>query len=76
MDWVRSDKGYCTGDGAGLSKLDADPGLISPNGDVVKLASLSFISGAVLGPVCDGFHSSHDVLHYTDPSMLTFPLVR
>ncbi len=27
-------------------------------------------ASAVLGPLCDGQHSSHDVLHYADPARL------
>ena len=34
-------------------------------------------SSAVLGPLCDGQHSSHDVLHYADPHLLHLgPLVQ
>lgn len=29
-------------------------------------------ASAVLGPLCDGQHSSHDVLHYIDPARLAF----
>ena len=28
-------------------------------------------AAAVLGPLCDGQHSSHDVLHYAHPSHLS-----
>lgn len=28
-------------------------------------------ASAVLGPLCDGQHSSHDVLHYVDPAHLS-----
>ncbi|GMH38997.1 hypothetical protein BSKO_06895 [Bryopsis sp. KO-2023] len=37
---------------------------------IAKQTALSFASGALLGPVCDGFHSSHDVLHYKDPVLI------
>jgi len=39
----------------------------------VGLATYSFIAGAALGPICDYQHSSHDVLHYTDPT-ITAPI--
>lgn len=78
--WVHvechSDKVCLLGSDANVSKLGANSGLIGSRGDVGKLASLSFVSGAVLGPICDGFHSAHNVLHYTDPSILAFPSVR
>lgn len=32
----------------------------------------SFVSGALLGPNLDGFHSSHNVLHYTSPQIVPF----
>lgn len=31
------------------------------------------LASAVLGPFCDGLHSSHDVLHYAQPSLLHLP---
>jgi hypothetical protein len=30
-----------------------------------------FAAGAVLGPLCDGLHSSQNVLHYHQPVVLT-----
>jgi hypothetical protein len=44
-----------------------------PYGDAVLLARQAaalFAASAVLGPMCDGLHSSADVLHYTNPSVL------
>jgi hypothetical protein len=41
----------------------------------VKQAVALTAAGAVLGPLCDGLHSSHDVLHYASPSHIDFPLV-
>ena len=32
-------------------------------------------AGAVLGPLCDSLHSSHDVLHYNRPSYVDIPAV-
>lgn len=28
-------------------------------------------TGAVLGPLCDGRHSTHDVLHYANPTLMS-----
>ncbi|KAK9809857.1 hypothetical protein WJX72_000432 [[Myrmecia] bisecta] len=35
-----------------------------------KQCTAMFAAGAALGPLCDGQHSSHDVLHYERPVML------
>jgi len=35
----------------------------------LKQAGAMWISAALLGPVCDGRHSSHDVLHYAADSL-------
>ncbi|KAK3274050.1 hypothetical protein CYMTET_17747 [Cymbomonas tetramitiformis] len=38
-----------------------------------KLTAAVGASGAVLGPLCDGRHSTHDVLHYVSPTMISVP---
>lgn len=37
---------------------------------MARQALVMAAASAVLGPLCDGQHSSHDVLHYADPSHL------
>lgn len=46
------------------------PAAVQLSSLIPQQAVALFSSGAVLGPFCDGLHSQHDVLHYTDPSML------
>jgi hypothetical protein len=33
----------------------------------VRQATIMGLASAVLGPLCDGEHSAHDVLHYVAP---------
>mmetsp|Transcript_27617 Transcript_27617/g.52576 ORF Transcript_27617/g.52576 Transcript_27617/m.52576 type:complete len:519 (+) Transcript_27617:193-1749(+) len=40
---------------------------------LIKQAVASFSAGAVLGPLCDGRHSSHNVLHYHSPAHVSVP---
>ena len=40
---------------------------------LVKQSMAMFSSGAVLGPLCDGLHSSNGVLHYSSPILM--PLI-
>ena len=46
-----------------------------PLGTWVQQAGLMWVCGALLGPVCDGRHSSHDVLHYAADSIAGAPWV-
>ena len=39
----------------------------------VRQAGAMYVSGALLGPLCDGRHSSHDVLHYAKDSIAGAP---
>jgi len=57
---------------AASSARDANETTDSAIKHVVPLAFVSFVAGALLGPVLDGTHSSHNVLHYTNPSILRF----
>lgn len=40
---------------------------------LMKQSIAMFASGAVLGPLCDGLHSSHNILHYNHPTVLSLP---
>ncbi len=42
---------------------------------ITKQAIAMAASGAVLGPLCDGQHSSHGVLHYVQPAFLNVPIL-
>jgi len=44
-----------------------------PGGAWATMVAQAAVSGAVLGPLCDGQHSSHDVLHYADPVRVPLP---
>eukprot|EP00873_Tetraselmis_striata_P028144 jgi/Tetstr1/448408/TSEL_035678.t1 len=53
---------------------EADP--LRPDA-LLPTAVAAFGGAAVLGPLCDGQHSSHDVLHYSHPALLQMgPLFR
>ena len=41
----------------------------------VQQGCLMWVAAAILGPVCDGRHSSHDVLHYAADSIAGPPLL-
>ena len=41
----------------------------------IQQAGAMWISAALLGPVCDGRHSSHDVLHYASDSIAGAPWI-
>ena len=41
----------------------------------LQQAGAMWISAAILGPVCDGRHSAHDVLHYAPDSIAGPPLL-
>ena len=41
----------------------------------LQQAGAMYISAAILGPVCDGRHSAHDVLHYASDSIAGPPLL-
>ncbi|KAL0017830.1 hypothetical protein WJX77_006995 [Trebouxia sp. C0004] len=41
---------------------------------ITKQAIALAASGAVLGPLCDGQHSKHEVLYYVNPTMLNVPI--
>ena len=48
---------------------------IAPTGIWVRQAGLMWISAALLGPLCDGRHSAHDVLHYATDSIAGAPWI-
>ena len=41
----------------------------------VQQAGAMWVAAALLGPVCDGRHSAHDVLHYATDSIVGPPLL-
>eukprot|EP00951_Prasinocladus_malaysianus_P022659 scaffold190610_cov47-Prasinocladus_malaysianus.AAC.1 len=42
---------------------------------LIKQSVAMFCAAAVLGPLCDGQHSSHNVLHYAEPQIISLPPV-